>query len=85
MGLFSDAIKNIKAKDVFSVKSQPTPVAVPAAPTLFTTTPINTDLREPRGSYSPGSRKTKDYSKESEVEMKKGGLVKKKTTMKKKK
>jgi len=56
-----------------------------ASTPTFTTTPINTDLREPRGSYSPGSRKTKDYSTESEVEMKKGGLVKKKTITKKKK
>ena len=63
----------------------PAPTPAPAPAPALTTTPINTDLREPRGSYRPSTRKTKDYTTESEVGMKKGGLVKKKTTMKKKK
>lgn len=84
---FKDAVNHARAKGLFSVMSKPTPAPAPTPPApapALTTTPINTDLREPRGSYQPGSRKTKDYSKESEVEMKKGGLVKKKTTKKKK-
>ena len=66
-------------------RATPAPTPAPAPAPALTTTPINTDLREPRGSYRPSTRKTKDYTTESEVGMKKGGLVKKKTTMKKKK
>lgn len=62
-------------------KTKPAPAP---APTL-TTTPINVDLRDPRGTYRPGTRKTKNYAEEEPQAMKKGGLVKKKTTMKKKK
>jgi hypothetical protein len=61
------------------------PAPSPAPTPVLTTTPINTDLREPRGSYVPGSRKIKDYTTESEAAMKKGGLIKKKTITKKKK
>lgn len=62
-------------------KAKPTPAP---APTL-TTTPINVDLKEPRGVYRPSTRKTKNYGEEEPQAMKKGGLIKKKTTTKKKK
>jgi len=62
-------------------KAKPAPAP---APTL-TTTPINVDLRDPRGAYRPGTRKTKNYAEEEPQAMKKGGLVKKKATTKKKK
>jgi hypothetical protein len=61
------------------------PAPAPAKTPVLTTTPINTDLREPRGAYRPGTRKTKNYAEEEPQAMKKGGLVKKKTITKKKK
>ncbi len=64
-------------------KAKPTPA--PAKAPELTTTPINVGLRVPRGAYSPGSRKTKNYAEEEPQAMKKGGLVKKKATTKKKK
>jgi hypothetical protein len=62
-------------------KTKPAPAPTPA----LTTTPINVDLRDPRGAYRPNTRKTKNYGEEEPQAMKKGGLVKKKTTTKKKK
>jgi hypothetical protein len=77
--------KPISSDKLFGRTPPPAPSPAPAPTPALTTTPINVDLREPRGSYRPSTRKTKDYSTEGEVGMKKGGLVKKKTTMKKKK
>jgi hypothetical protein len=77
--------KPVSSDKLFGRTPPPAPAPAPAPTPTLTTTPINVDLREPRGSYVPGSRKTKDYTTESEAAMKKGGLVKKKATTKKKK
>lgn len=57
-------------------KAKPAPPPTPAP--VLTTTPINVDLRDPRGSYRPGTRKTRNYAEEEQQAMKRGGLVKKK-------
>jgi len=69
----------------FMPKPAPKPAPAPAPAPTLTTTPINVDLRDPRGAYRPGTRKTKNYAEEEPQAMKKGGLVKKKTVTKKKK
>ena len=60
------------------------PAPASAKTPALTTTPINVGIRPPRGAYTPGSRKTKNYEEEETQAMKKGGLVKKKTKTKKK-
>jgi len=83
----SDSVTNFMPKpDIQAALQLQAKASQPLAPApTLTTTPINVDLRDPRGAYRPGTRKTKNYAEEEPQAMKKGGLVKKKTTMKKKK